>query len=347
MVLQRLVLENFRNHPHQVFDLHSKIIITGDNGTGKSSLLEAIRILSVGKSFRTARFDEITRFEQPFFRIQGLREEEEKKEIIDFFYGIQFAQNPLKERRLTVNEKEVSWLDFLGRFPTVVFTPMDIEVISGSPGVRRRYVDGIVWQIDPEFRQAYLELNRILRERSTVLFLIKKHRASLEELRPWNELLDRATEVVRMGRQKFIEYASNNLKHQQDAFGEGLDFDVVYQFDARSFEELEKQEIQLAQNLYGPHRDEIEVLFNTRSARKYASRGQSRTAAALLKVVEASYLTDSLGVAPLILLDDILSELDDINMRSLLRVFGDNNQMIVTGIHSHALFKDYTQIKLS
>lgn len=337
----RLRLQNFRVFSDSTFDLPKQTVIQGANGSGKSSAVEALRLLSVGKSFRTSRLDEVISFDEPFFRLQL---NFDKDQVIELFYGQAFAEQPGRDRVLTVNGKATALLDFVGSLPSVLFVPGDVEIVMGMPQIRRRYIDSILWQVSPEFRRSYLELGRILKERSTILFLLKVNRAGLDELQPWNELLVGATTAIRDFRGQYIKTASQTLTARPAR--PGLNYSVSYKIATETIDEVQPQEIKLAQNLYGAHRDEIEITLNDRSARRYASRGQARTAVACLKAIEAEFLARQLDRPPLVLLDDLLSELDEENAAVLFERLPKQSSVIATTIAAQKLFAAYTTIAL-
>ncbi|HSX41777.1 MAG TPA: DNA replication and repair protein RecF [Candidatus Saccharimonadales bacterium] len=353
MPLTTLKLENVRAFERQSWEFGPRSVILGANGVGKSTIIEAIRILSVGKSFRTSRFDELIRFEAPYCRIIGERSETEGEASssaslrvpaakVEFFYGQPFA-DAAKERILTINSKPADWLGFIGQFPSVLFVPSDIDLVIGPPQLRRRYLDSILWQVDAEFRQNYLDFSRVLRERAALLFLLKIRRAGLDELQPWNELIQQLSAAIQTKRQQYIEYLQKQLKGQLVG---GQKVAVEYQPNQAELAAVQNQEIQSSQNLYGAHRDELEILLGDRSARRFASRGQTRTIVVMLKTVESRFLAFKSGQAPLLLLDDMFSELDDENSRYLFDSFEPDYQVILTSIKTQPLIKDWQTIKL-
>lgn len=344
MLVRELQLQNFRSLADFTTKLASKSVVIGANGSGKSTLIEALRLLSVGKSFRTNRLDEAIRFDEPFFRLNAKLQSDSAKSV-ELFYGQAFAEQPIRDRVLSVDGKARAMMDFVGTLPSVMFVPADVEIVLGVPSGRRRYLDGILWQVDREFREQYLRLGKILKERSASLFLVKINRAGRDELEPWNELLEIVTTFIRNRRQKYLEVVNQELRkktYQPD----GLVPAVTYQVTSESLPAVVDQEIKTAQNLFGPHRDEIEIELNDRSARRYASRGQARTIVMLLKIIEAGYLANKLQIEPIVLLDDILSELDETNSRFLFDHLPAKSQIIATSIQPQPLFTDWPEIKL-
>ena len=341
-MVNTLTLENFRNFTEQKFSFTNHTFITGLNGAGKSSILEAIRIMSVGKSFRTSQIMEAVRFENRFFRLQATIQTNQELEL---FYGNQFDDQAIKDRRLTYQENVVSWTDFLGQFPTVLFTPNDLEVVLGGPDVRRKYLDSILWQVSAEYRRGQLEFWQVLRERSALLFMIKINRASSDELQPWNDLLVKLTDSIRLARSNYVDYLNSWLELRIKNFESRIK--IEYQYDKKKIEEFIPQEIKLAQNLYGAHRDELVIQFDDFSARRFASRGQSRLTIAYLKVAEADYLREKTGNLVTVLLDDAISELDTKNTLQLLDLFSDSHQLILTSAEALKLPDDWTIIRLT
>lgn len=345
-MLTALELNNFRSFANERFSLSAKTAVMGQNGSGKSTLIEAIRLLSVGKSFRTSRLDEAIAFDQPYFRlISGSKNGKARERTIELFYGQAFAESAGKDRILNVDGKATAVLDFVGTLPSVLFVPSDVEIIFGLPSLRRRYLDGIIWQVSAAFRQDYLDLNRVLKERSALLFLIKINRAGQAELSPWDELLTNLAKRIREARQNYIGFI-NDWLGSVTADQKELDLQLTYSIATEAIESVRTQEIQLSQNLFGPHRDELEIGWQGRSARKYASRGQARTAVILLKAGEAVYLDSKLNLAPLILLDDMFSELDKSNSQLLFAKLPSRSQVIATTIRPQPLLKDYQELML-
>jgi len=340
-MVESLTIERCRNFDSREFRLFPRTIITGANGVGKSTILEAIRVLSVGKSFRTGRLDELIRFDERHFRLEALINRQQK---VEFFYGSQFELSEGRDRQLTYQGNSIAWTDFLGAFPTVLFTPNDMEIVLGSPDVRRRYLDSVLWQVDPNYRQSQLEFAKGLREKAALLFMVKINRASPDELTPWNALMTGLTEVIRAARLRYIAYLNDSLASRLK--GQDAKITIKYQADPRPAEEMINQEIKTAQNLYGAHRDEMMIEFDAFSARRYASRGQSRLVVAYLKAAEADYLRERTQNPVTVLLDDAMSELDNRNTRKLLELFQPDHQLILTSAATLDLPKDWETIKL-
>lgn len=345
MTVRSLKLERFRSFADTSFNFEPKTALIGDNGAGKSNLIEALRLLSVGKSFKSNRLDEAIRFNEPFFRLELTRRNQENQ-TVEFFYGTQFEHSVGKERQLRVNKQLLGWNEFWGQFPSVLFIPTDLEIIIGSPQVRRRYIDGLLWQTDREFRQSHLELSRVLRERSALLYLLKINRAGPDELSPWNELLVELSQKIRTYRRAYVAFLTDHLTTEGSVFTSGATVTLRYEENPAEPAEVYKEELRLAQNLVGPHRDELEIFFDDQSARRFTSRGQARAIVIMLKVAEATFLQEKSGQAPLILLDDMFSELDRPTAQALFNRFGEMYQIVASSIEPNSLTKGWHQVNL-
>lgn len=347
-MLRQIRLEQFRNFATADFSFDSKTVFVGRNGVGKSNIIEAIRLLSVGKSCKTSRFEEVIRFGQPYTRLTATIDVDDKTEqTVDFFYGQQFS-DAAWDRELRLNNQPIALIDYLGTLVTVLFLPSDIEIVLGSPQTRRRYLDSVIWQSDAQFRRDSLELQGVLRERSALLFLLKTHGANVDQLQPWNELLNGLTDRIRSQRQNYVDFLNRYIVDKKAALP-GLTVECRYQATPIDFDAVYIEEVRLAQNLVGPQRDELEIRLNDRLARRFASRGQARAITSLLKAAELAYLAEVHPKArPTVLLDDLLSELDSKRAGQLLELFSaEKSQLIATSVASEKLFNDWKAIELS
>lgn len=344
MLLDEITLDNWRNFSHkkQRFEKHNLII--GDNGVGKTNILEAIRFLSVGKSFRASQTDEVISFSSKYTRLIAQIREGEKKEVVEFFYGQSVEGVITLERQLLLGGKPISWIDFLGKFPTILFLPTDIEIVLGSPSSRRRFLDGTIWQIDPEYRLATLELNQILKERSAVLWQIKKGRADRDELTPWTEMLEKVSALIQERRTKYLDFINERLNALGKKINEEMVVVLIYMPNSADRIASVEREIINGQNLIGAHRDDFKITFRGRGARQFSSRGQARLIALLLRIAEAKYLENRLAIEPIVLLDDILSELDEKTSRAFFPLL--SGQVIATLTHKVGYLDDWREILL-
>lgn len=345
MTAWKLRLEHFRSFTDSHFTFESKTALIGNNGAGKSNLIEALRLLSVGKSFKTSRLDDAIMFEKPFFRITQQSDDSDIREV-SFFYGVPYPAMPTKERLLRVNGQDTGWSDYWGKQPSVLFIPDDIEIVIGAPQIRRRYLDSILWQTSAEFRHDHLELSRVLRERSALLFMVKVNRASQQELHPWNELLLGLTSKVRAHRRRFVDFLLEDLLRAPSVFTSGAAVTATYQEAEADPAAVLREEIRLSQNLIGPQRDELDIFFNDQSARRFTSRGQARAIVVLLKLAEARFLESATSNTPVVLLDDMFSELDLPTAEALFNQFKPSYPIIATSITPNPLVANWKTITL-
>lgn len=353
-MISALELENFRNFANRGLSFTERTFISGANGIGKSTVLEAIRVLSVGRSFRSAHLEELIRRGEKYCRVRATllngsaraenKEGTRDKREAEFFYGSQFSSQETKDHQLTFQGKALSWTDFLGVFPTVLFTPNDLDIVLGAPNIRRKYLDSILWQVSAEYRRSQLEFWQVLRERSALLFMIKINRASSDELQPWNELISKLTQAIRSARLDYVGYLNGWFEARIN--NQNSRVSVTYLWDQKPIEYLAAQEIKSAQNLFGAHRDELIINYDDFSARRFASRGQSRLTIAYFKAAEADYLARETNNPVAVLLDDAASELDAPNTRTLLELFDENHQLILTSANQLELGKDWERIEL-
>jgi len=347
-MLRQIRLEQFRNFAAADFSFESKTVLVGRNGVGKSNIIEAIRLLSVGKSCKTNRIEEVIKFEQPYARLTATIDGDNMTEqTVDFFYGQQFS-DATWDRELRLNNQPIALIDYLGTLVTVLFLPSDIEIVLGPPQTRRRYLDSVIWQSDAQFRRDSLELQAVLRERSALLFLLKTHRADIDQLRPWNELLRSLSDRIRSQRQAYVDFLNKYITEKKAALP-GLTVEGQYRATPIDFDAVYIEEVRLAQNLVGPQRDELEIRLNGRLARRFASRGQARAITSLFKAGELAYLAQAhLTQYPTVLLDDLLSELDSKRAGQLLELFSaEKSQLVATSVAPEKLFGDWAVIELS
>jgi len=329
-MLEQLELENFRNFNRGKWSLGRRVTVVGPNGSGKTSFLEAIRVLSVGKSFRSAREADLIRFNEQFFRLKGQINTVRGTKKVEYFHGAAHSLASFAQSQLLYEGRRTSYLKYIGTFPTTVFLPSDLDLVLGSPENRRRWLDGVMFQLERGFRLGHLELNKVLRERSAVLHLIKTNQADMAELAPWNELLINLSAQIRQKRRQLVEFIQSWIK-RINLKGVSGELELSYQEQASDIERVIPQEIRLAQNLFGPHRDELVIKFGGKSSRRFASRGQARLITAALKAAEAAFLAEKLAPVT-VLLDDPFSELDSRSVKAAMELFTQSNQLILTAI---------------
>lgn len=335
MYLNRLFLQNFRNYSKTQFAFSPETtVIVGTNAAGKTNLLEAIYILATGKSFKSEKEKQIIRFGKQVARVSasvsGTEDEIEELEVSFAETSTQFLQ-----KKYLVNGVSKRRVDFAGRLQVVLFTPLDLEIVIGQPTNRRNYLNEVLEQVDTDYRLSFTTYTRALRQRNALLEQAQKSGSRDEErFSYWDDLLITNGQIVSRKREDLI--ASINAQ-QKKLFP----FNLVYDKSIISQERLEQYknaELGAGVTLVGPHRDDILIqAFHEGSQRfedvKYfSSRGQQRLITLELKQFEIFYIKQQTQTQPILLLDDIFSELDNNHIEHVLQMIY-TNQTILTTTH--------------
>ncbi len=330
MYLKHLSLQNFRSYQKTNFNFNKETtLIIGPNTSGKTNLIEAIYFLSSGKSFRADKENEAIRFGQDLARISGVVNETKLEVVITLSALRKYLVNGVSKRRA----------DFAGILSCVLFSPVDLEIIVSSPGVRRKFLDLVLEQADREYRLANISYTKGLRQRNALLQSIQERGFGEKQLEYWDELLIKNGEVISEKREKFIEFLNNSEK---DIFDFAVFYDKSVISAARLFQ-YKEVEVSAGVTLVGPHRDDfsIGILDNKKAMRDvklFGSRGQQRLAILQLKLLELNFVEEKVGERPILLLDDIFSELDNEHIRHVLKLLG-RQQTIITTTHQEFIPK--------
>ena len=341
MRISRLHLEQFRNiESLSVFPCETVNIIYGDNAQGKTNLLEAIWLLSGAKSFRGAKDADLIRFGESRALIES-----------DFF-----CAGRQQTSKIQLEGKKTAWLNdirqdsitaFAGIFTTVVFSPSHLGLVKDGPAGRRKFLDTSICQITPRYIGMIGQYQRILLQRNTLLKDISYASALLDTLDIWDEKLSALGGVIIRMR---MEYTRRLQKEAEDIY-KGISMErESFSLDYRPFELpvqegqtqreissllLEKMMQNRSEDLrsgstgIGPHRDDLEISIDGRSVRSFGSQGQQRSSVLALKLAESRCIGDILGERPVILLDDVMSELDQ-NRREYLLNHLTGSQIFIT-----------------
>lgn len=293
MQINKLSLQNFRNYSKKEFEFQKNTIIVGENGAGKTNILEAIYLLATGKSFRADRDDEMIAYEQQFSIL--------KSQISNNDQATNLQITITDRKKFEVNGIPRRQIDFVGKLKAVLFAPQDLDLITGSPGNRRRYLDFVICQMDREYHRCLVSYEKGLRQRNKLLSLIRDGFANKSQLYFWDKLLVKNGEYISQKRQEYLSSLSSDT------------YEAVYNRSLISEDRLKQYEIEevaAATTLVGPHRDDFVVNFKNKDVSKYGSRGEQRMAVLWLKKNEVQWLKGTEDQSPLLLLDDIFSELD-------------------------------------
>jgi len=360
MFLQKLHLENFRNFSSLDLDFHPKTGITillGKNAQGKTNILESIHLLSFPRSFRAKSPKELVRFEQNYYTILADFVTDSQKELS---LKIGYQMDPLR-RSYQKNQVQISLNEYLTNFQSVIFTPEDIEIISGSPAIRRRLVDSLLSQISREYFQDLVAYTKLVKQRNALLKRIRDKLAQKNELEYWdNQLINLSDKIVK-ARQVYFDFISQNLQRVYTNISENHqeNIQVHYNFSAKN--RLEQgtnykdalrsllrdeyfQEVTRGHTLVGPHRDDFHFTLDSKAVAQFCSRGEKRTFMLALKIIELEFLKEQTQQNPVLLLDDVFSELDRSRRLKLLELTKDYQTFISTVEKKY--FEDFTEEKL-
>ena len=320
MKLDKIFLQNFRSYENREFELADRVVVVGPNGSGKSNLIEAIYLLATGKSFRAERDEEMVRYGDGLCVVSSeIGSGDELKIVLG------------ERKKFEVNGVARRMMDFVGNLKAVMFGPGDMELVTGSPSVRRRYLDFVISQVDREYRRCQISYEKGLRQRNKLLDLIRDGLAGRNQLFFWDKLLIKNGQYLTDKRAEFLSVT-------------GFEYDKSEISEAR-LKQYEVEEVAAGNTLVGPHRDEFVLIRNGRDMSKYGSRGEQRMAVWWLKQKEIEYL----GGNPVLLLDDIFSELDHKHrdeVIELIKTYG--GQVIMTSADEHLvpMQKDWNIIRL-
>ena len=334
MIVQRLWLSDFRNHASTDVELDPQItLVTGPNGHGKTNLLEALGMLAGMKSFRGASPDALvaTNSEAAVVRAEVVRRDREALVEMEISPGRSRAQ---------VNRQAVRRIRDLGDVvKVVVFSPDDLELIKGSPSVRRSLLDDVLTSIDVHFRQDRADLDKILRQRNN---LLKQSHGRLTEeivttLGVWDHKLTDAGEAVARSRTDLVARIEPVVADYYARVA-GANEPVRLMYDApwmaaglaTALSEVRQDELRRGATLVGPHRDELQILLNSLPARTHASQGEQRSLALALRLAMHHHIADAVDDPPLVLLDDVFSELDEGRATRLVACLPTDAQIVLT-----------------
>ncbi len=336
MYLRHLTLQNFRSYPKANFTFNKDTtIIVGPNTSGKSNFIESVYLLSLGKSFRTDKDTDMIAFEKDIARVTG-KTQDETLQVLLTRGNVLGKKTQFK--KFLVNNIPKRRVDFSARLKAVLFCPQDLDIINGSPHLRRRFLNEALEQMDRGYRQALITYERALRQRNALLDLSREQgRRDEEQFLYWDESLIQSGQVLTEKREAFVHFLNGSTKTI-------FDFSVMYDKSIVSKERLlqyKDAEVGVGNTLVGPHRDDISLSFfakglEERSIKHYGSRGQQRLAILQLKLLQLDFIEKTIGTRPMLLLDDIFSELDSQHIHLVFSLLG-KQQTIVTTTHKEFL----------
>lgn len=351
-------LANYRNYGRVNVRLGRGLnLFIGDNAQGKSNFLEGIYLLSTLRSSRASSDADLVRREvlQSEFPVARLACEVERSagnlQLEVAIVGRTTDPSHRAGKQVRVNGIPKKASDAVGQLSSVLFTTLDIDIVAGPPLMRRRYLDMMISQVDRGYLRAMQRYAKVLQQRNSLLKRIQAREAGTAELNFWDQEIAHAGGIIMQARAEALGHVALQANAQMARLSDGQErLEITYKpalggLDAndcpiddtewtaralRALAALRTREVAAGATLVGPHRDDVLVEIDGMPADAYASRAQQRTAALSLRLAEASYLRAALGDDPVVLLDDVLSELDARRRKGVLDFIDDFQQTIVT-----------------
>lgn len=342
MYLNQLNLRQFRNY--QILELsfdHHVNVFLGENAQGKTNVLEAIYVLSLAKSHRTTKDRELIRWDEEFARVQGTFTRNTGRLSLDLIFsskGKQAKVNGLEQRKLS---------DYIGLVNVVMFAPEDLNLVKGNPQVRRKFLDMEIGQMNRVYLHQLGLYQQVLKQRNHLLKNLQSNKNFSSMLDILTEqLIDLAAEIT-IRRFEFIKRLkqwANGIHYEISKGKEQLEVRYLPSIDVSEEANLSKmidefnqvfrkerqREIGRGVTLFGPHRDDLCFFVNGQNVQTYGSQGQQRTTALAVKLAEIELIYSEIGEYPILLLDDVLSELDDHRKSHLLKSIQGKVQTFIT-----------------
>ncbi|PZD96634.1 DNA replication/repair protein RecF [Paenibacillus sambharensis] len=342
MFLKSIELQHYRNYERVELQTDSQVnIFIGPNAQGKTNLLEAIFVLALSKSHRTSKDKELIGWQSDTARIIGEAERKYgtvKLELAFSGQGKKAKINGLEQRKLS---------DFVGTLNVVMFAPEDLEIVKGTPGIRRRFLDMEIGQVQPGYLHTLQQYAKVLVQRNNYLKSAYPGGAQQAMLDIWNaQLVEYGVKIIKK-RQNFIKRLqkwAETIHAGITAGTEQLEVQYKPSFEAAASEDesvlfeqfmiklsqVKEQELRRGMTLAGPHRDDLAFYINGKEAQTFGSQGQQRTTALSLKLAEIELIREEIGEYPVLLLDDVLSELDRNRQTQLIETFQSKVQTFIT-----------------
>ncbi len=340
MNITSLRFEGFRNLEDGELEPCAGVnVLYGTNAQGKTNLVEAIWLLSGNRSFRGSKDSELIGFGREFARIGATFFSEGREQTAEIVYA------KGKKEAFLNGIKQSGTSGLLGKLCAVVFSPEHLTLVKGSPAERRSFIDGAVCQIKPGFRGTLLEYNKTLQNRNALLKDIPRHPGLEDTLDAWDyRIAALGSSIIRI-RKKYTARLNECAQIYHNGISEGREkLDIIYSSgvpeehcssleDAREYmlkylTDNRREDIASGFTSLGPHRDDLDIRINGGSVRNFGSQGQQRSCVLSMKIAEEELIKISASEEPIVLLDDVLSELDSARQEFLLNKIGDRQVFI-------------------
>jgi len=359
MYIEKILLKNYRNINKVFLKFNPNLnLLVGDNGQGKTNLLEAIYLLGTGTSHRTNRDKEMINWnqDQALIQVQLIKKDYELKMSLNI-------EGTTKKAKINDNTLD-KLSEMMGSLNVVLFSPEDLKLVKGSPANRRKFIDIEVSQVSSYYHHLLNKYNHILKQRNNLLkktgYVSKSNssNSSASMFEVWDEqladigskIIKKRIEVIekikilaRLHQRKITEGKENLEINYEDSIKGNLDKNDSQQEIKVIFKKKlvnnRNKELNRGYTIFGPHRDDLIIKINEIDVRKYGSQGQQRTVALALKLAELEFMKSEIGEYPILLLDDVFSELDAKRKNTLIEVIKDNIQTFITSVNINSFKK--------
>lgn len=339
MFVKNLKIINFKNHPEKSFDFSSEInCFVGNNGAGKTNILDALHYISMGKSFLGNSDFQNIKEDENFFSIESEIEGEEKNDIIKILLQ--------KETKKIIKKNEKTYermADHIGFLPSVMISPYDANLISDGGESRRKFLDAMISQTDSEYLFHLIQYQKTLQQRNALLKYFQKNRTfDADSLEIYNEPLTKFGTQIFKKRQLFVEAILPTIQHFYTIISKGNEkVTVIYESDLNeeNFENLLTKNLekdrQLTYTSKGIHKDDLRFEMNGNLIKKFGSQGQQKSFLIALKLAQIKRIKEITNKNPILLLDDIFDKLDDNRVSQLIELVNEQNfgQIFITDTH--------------
>lgn len=343
MYIEQLQLKNYRNYEDLQLSFDNKVnVFLGENAQGKTNVMESIYVLAMAKSHRTSNDKELIRWEQEYAKIEGRIQKSHGSlpmQLIISKKGKKAKCNHLEQQKLS---------QYVGNMNVVMFAPEDLHLVKGSPQIRRRFIDMEIGQVSPVYLYDMSNYQKILQQRNHYLKLLQTRKQTDETMLEilteqfihaavkiifkrfeFLRLLEKWAIPIHEGISRGLETLKIAYKPSADV-SEAQDLLTMIKVYEGKYSKLKQKEIDRGVTMFGPHRDDLIFYVNDRDVQTFGSQGQQRTTALSVKLAEIELIHSEIGEYPILLLDDVLSELDDYRQSHLLNTIQGKVQTFVT-----------------
>ncbi|MDR2428726.1 MAG: DNA replication/repair protein RecF [Candidatus Margulisbacteria bacterium] len=345
MKITRLWLLNFRNYENATLDFADNNLLVGPNGAGKTNILEAIDILATSRSKIVNGLNKCIRYGQPGFAINGQFAATDDKSVKSSAFTVALRQERGAGRVIKIDDETLSRAsELLGRVNSVLFLPADLELIHGQPLQRRKYLDIVISQAEPEYCRALQLYIRALKQRNELLKNLRGRALSGAEinggddLAVWDAQLADCAARIMVKRREYLEFFARETAQFYNAMGFAGALALKYKTETLSdgqknldaLQNSRAADIRFGHTHFGPHTDDFEIYLDENKAADFCSQGQKRLIALALKCAEVKIKRQKLNDPPIVLVDDVLLELDLTRLNKIITAIAPGSQKIFT-----------------